>query len=401
MLDRKALKEQQMALIATAAMSMFDSFSDDSDDISDSDSDDGEMVLHALVSSITVLNNQVNNTYLEDTTIEWGQRKRIEDFEDADCLLNFRFRKEHLQLFAELLWPRISIYLQGNQDNIVVDNRYTAPYETCLLVYLYKMHRPVRYRPDCEQFFGMRINHLSKIMRTFGNALYMVAQPYMNNPYIWEPYFPHYASLIRKKSDGVFENAWGFIDATFRTTCRPKRHQKSMYSGYKKKHGIKFQCLTTPDGYVACLEGGWSGRMSDTKILQESELLEALNNMMPFDNHAENPVYHLLGDMGYPISATIVRGFAGVDRDTVEADYNKALSHVRVVVEWTFNGIATLWAHLDCHNSMQLLKQPVAQQYINGAFLMNIHTSFYGNNTNTYFNASPLTVRQYLELVDE
>ena len=119
MLDRKALKEQQMALIATAAMSMFDSFSDDSDDISDSDSDDGEMVLHALVSSITVLNNQVNNTYLEDTTIEWGQRKRIEDFEDADCLLNFRFRKE---LFAELLWPRISIYLQGNQDNIVVDN---------------------------------------------------------------------------------------------------------------------------------------------------------------------------------------------------------------------------------------------------------------------------------------
>ena len=398
-LERRVLSHQQELLLQVIQQSLLQ---DDSDNSSDDDSDDEllDAMVHTLFAKVVDLDEQVNG-FIEDTSIEWGQKKCIDDFDDSACNINFRFRKNHLKAFTDSLWPRISNYLQGDRERIILSNRYTAPYETCVLVYLYKMHRPMRLRPECESFFGMRMSHLSHIVRTFGDALYMVANPYLTNPQIWQPFFPNYAATIARHSDQFLTNAWGFIDATFRNVCRPTIHPEVLYSGYKKMHGLKFQCVVTPDGFIALLQGPFAGRMHDAAIFRETELEETLEEMMPFVEDEEDSVYHLCGDLAYPQSAYVCRGFAGVDPNTIEAIFNERMSNVRIVVEWTFNGILAIWGHLDCERSMKILEQPVGQQYINCAFLTNIHCCFYGNQTSTYYQLPPLTLNDYLGLVDE
>jgi hypothetical protein len=63
-------------------------------------------------------------------------------------------------------------------------NRYHAPYETCLLVYLFKMARPWRLHADCEAKFGMRKSYLSVIVQSFGSALLQLSHKYLINPSI-------------------------------------------------------------------------------------------------------------------------------------------------------------------------------------------------------------------------
>ena len=228
-LERRLLSQQQNQLVYVLQRSLL---RDDSSD-DDSDNDMTDAVVHSLYTNILDLDERVNGFY-EDPTIEWGQKKTIDDFDSSQFENNFRFRKNDLKDFADRLWPRISAFLQGNRDKVVLSNRYTAQFETCLLVYLYKMHRPIRLRPDCERFFGLRLSHLSHIIRTFGDALYLVADQYLTNPRIWQPYFPKYAAIIEQKVGNFLTHAWGFIDATFRNVCRPSLHPQPLYSGYKK-----------------------------------------------------------------------------------------------------------------------------------------------------------------------
>jgi hypothetical protein len=394
-LERRLLSQQKSLFLNVVQQSLL--LHDDSDNDSD-DNDDNETLnamTHTLIHNIVDLDELVNG-YFEDTSVVWGQKKQIDDFNDATCNSNFRFRKHHLKAFADSLWPRISPHLQGDRERIVVTNRFTAPYETCLLVYLFKMHRSIRLRPECEKFFGMKIAHLSHIVRTFGDALHRVAESYLTNPRLWQPHFPKYAAIIERHSDEFLTKAWGFIDATFRNTCKPSIYPKALYSGYKKRHGLKFQCVTTPDGYVALLHGPYSGRMHDAAIFRETGLEDTLRVMMP----DLDETYHLVADLAYPQSAYVCRGFAGADPRTIEAIFNQRLSSIRVAVEWTFEVIGSLWGNLDGDRSKKILEQPVGQQYINCAFLTNVHNCFYGNLISSYYKSTPFTLDEYLGLLD-
>jgi hypothetical protein len=66
-----------------------------------------------------------------------------------------------------------------------------------------------------EGFFGMRKSHLSAAFRTFVDVLYLFAFTFLNDPSIYKPRMPVYASLIEGKI-GIVNNIWGFIDGTLR-----------------------------------------------------------------------------------------------------------------------------------------------------------------------------------------
>jgi hypothetical protein len=76
------------------------------------------------------------------------------------------------------------------------------------------------------------------------------------------------------------------------------------------------------------------------------------------------------------------------------------MSSAQIAAEWGFMKVVQEWAHLDCAKSMQVFQQPIAQQYINCTFLTNLHTTHNGNVTSTYFGATPLSLEEYLGLVD-
>ena len=142
--------------------------------------------------------------------------------------------------------------LGGNKEHIVVNNNYTVHYETGILVLLYRLSFPRRLRPEMERYFGIRKSKLSAIISTFVDAFYAMAVHYLDNPTLFAGRIPNYAHLVGQKCGNLVQHVWGFIDGT---TCRPLYHQRLLYSGHKRRHGIKFQLVVTPDGLIALLYG--------------------------------------------------------------------------------------------------------------------------------------------------
>ena len=375
---------------------------DDSDE--SNDDDDENAYLPVLRNIANVAKNQYNRVHviLEDDTIEFGQTKTINDFSASECLAYFRFLKEDLVIVARHLWPRLSVFLNSdNPERVPVGKRYVAHYETCLCLYLFKMARPVRLRYDCERFFGIRKSKLSRMMIFFGAALYQLARQYLSSPHIWKPKMEYYGEVIEEKCGGLFPHMWGFIDCTIRRTCVPIENQEAVYTRYKRCHGIKFQSIVTPDGYIACLHGAYTAKRHDARVLRESGLLEALQQLMPVDDDGDDPIYYLYGDLAYEHRHHLFSGYRNAAPNTPQSRFNKEMSKVRIVVEWGYSTITRRWQFLDFIREMKILKVPVGQYYSNCAFLTNILNCFYGGAINKYFDSERMSIEKYLSLVDE
>jgi hypothetical protein len=258
---------------------------------SDSDSDDEE-----LVNEFNVAIGNANAIALELTQQiehpincwQWRDGLKIHELSPDDALSFFRFRKVHLQDVSDKLWPCLSVYFDGTKERISCGKeKYAAPYETLLLLVLYRLARPHRVRREMEAFFRFRRSKISACIKTMVGPLYTLAVQYLNDPTIFHHRMPRYAEIISNKC-GLANNVWGFIDGSLRRTCRPTYHQKQMYSGHKRTHGMKFQSVVTPDGLFACMFGAINGNRHDSFMLTESELLPTLRNLMPAENNPGN-----------------------------------------------------------------------------------------------------------------
>jgi len=328
----------------------------------------------------------------------------IEDLSSDDALSFFRFRKVHLQEVSDKLWPRLSIYLDGTKDRIKFgEENYVAPYETLLLLALYRLSTPNRIHCEMEKFFGFRRSKICAGIRAMIDALYSLAVQYLDNPTIFHHRMPRYAEIINAKC-GLRNNVWGFIDGTLRRTCRPTYHQKQMYSGHKRNHGMKFQSVVTPDGLFACMYGAINGNRHDSYMLTQSELAPRLRLLMPADGNDQGggDVYNLYADPAYPQSAYIFGGFRNPAPGSREAIWNTQMSSVRESVEWGFAYINKHWAFLNFQAAMKIFQSPVAKYYIVGTFLCNLRTCYYGNQTMSFFNCGndSMTIDEYLALID-
>ena len=98
---------------------------------------------------------------------------RICNISDEDAFSHFRFRKAHLQEVSDKLWPRLSQYLMGTKDAIQFGLKiYSAPFETLLLMVLFRLARPWRICNEMEDFFGFGKSKLSAGILTMVNALH-------------------------------------------------------------------------------------------------------------------------------------------------------------------------------------------------------------------------------------
>ena len=241
------------------------------------------------------------NVPIEVPGVVWGRRLKVEDIAEAECVLHFRFCNVELNELFNLLWGRMTGYLNGNREKIVVEQRYTVPFETGMLVLFYRMAHTTRIRPEMELFFGMRRRHIACILETFSNALYLLALTYLSNPLLLANRFPLYAEKIYEKC-GLLDRIWGFIDGTVRQTCRPTYFQKRNYSGHKRYHGLKFQSVMTPDGFFGHFFGPTNGNRHDSFMLGESGIMPILGAYMA----GLQAPYALYGDGRFHLFETIV-----------------------------------------------------------------------------------------------
>ena len=245
----------------------------------------------------------------------------------------------------------------------------------------------------------MRKSKLSSIIHTFSAALYNFATPFLNGAILWHHRMPYYAQLIVQKTNGLMDCVWGFIDGTIRKTARPIYHQRSVYTRFKKCHGVKFQSITVLDSFIAYLRGPWPAQTHDAQMLCELHLMEELDDIMPANGAAA--VYALYGDFAYAQSIYLLGGFQKPPAESDEAMFNRHMSSLRITVEWRFGDIVDKWKFLDFRSAMKSFEMPVGEFYTNGAFLSNICNCLYGNKTQQYFGAIQLTLDEYFDFVVE
>ena len=249
-----------------------------------------------------------------------------------------------------------------------------------------------------EQVLGMRRSKLSAIVQSFSTALYHVSLPYLSNPSIWHQQMSYFAELRKRKTGYVIDSLWEFIDGMIWKTAPPLYNQQTIYTRFKKCHGIKFQSVLVPDGYIGCLFSPVPAKTHDARLLHESNLIQQLCNVIPEDN-SNGPIYSLYGDLAYLQSAYLLGAFWNTVVGTDKANFNRHMSSVCITVEWGYCKIVEQWKFLDFCQAMRIFQSPVVQYYVNAAFLCNLRNCLIGNKTQNYFKAHQMTIEEYLTLV--
>ena len=150
-----------------------------------------------------------------------------------------------------------------------------------------------------------------------------------------------------------------------------------------------------PDGLLACGYGPVNRNQHNLYMLSQSNLLQQLQKLMP----RGAPLYTIYGDPAYPQSCWIFGGYQNPVPGSPEAVWNTEMSKVREVVEWGYKDVITYWSFLDFRAGMKVFLLPVARYYSVAMFLTNCRTTLYGNQTLAYFDDTPPTLEEYLDLV--
>ena len=172
---------------------------------------------------------------------------QLGDMSEAEVKAEFRFGPSEIDLLSQAL--RIP-------DTFSCPNGTVASGEEGLLMLLKRFAYPCRLS-DMVPRFGRSVPEISLILAEVtdhvvtsqGHLLQDLDQPWLQPQYLEE-----FARAIHQRG-AALDNCWGFVDGTLRPICRPGEHQRVMYNGHKRVHGLKFQSVAAPNGMIANLFG--------------------------------------------------------------------------------------------------------------------------------------------------
>ena len=77
--------------------------------------------------------------------------------------------------------------------------------------------------------------------------------------------------------------------------------------------------------------------------------------------------------------------------------FNKAMSQVRVSVEWLFGDIVNYFKFLDFKKNLKIGMSSIGKLYPVSALLQNAITCLYGNNISEFFDLQPPSLQYYFQ----
>jgi nuclease HARBI1 len=274
------------------------------------------------------------------------------------------------------------------------DNRLKLKGIDAFAIILARLSYPNRLF-DLERTFGRTYDQISRISGEVIDAIYYQWKHLLD--FNSQRLTPQYLELLAEASisaGSMLLNCWGYIDGTLRPISRPTKNQKFVYSGHKRRHGIKFQSVVTPDGIISHLSGPYLGKEHDATILRRSGLVETMLEKAK-DTYGNQMVIY--GDQAYGLAPYLARPFGGAYVSAEKQAFNHLHSKLRICVEWMFGEILGHFAFLDFNKNLKLGLQPVAKYYIVGALLTNCHTCIYGNQKmENLFKISSPSLEEYL-----
>lgn len=141
-------------------------------------------------------------------------------------------------------------------DTLSCPNGTVASGEEGLLMLLKRFAYPCRLS-DMVPRFGRSVPELSLILAEVTDHV-VTSQGHLlqdlNQPWLQPQYLEEFARAIYQRG-AALDNCWGFVDGTLRPICRPGEHQRLMYNGHKRVHGLKFQSVAALNGMIANLFG--------------------------------------------------------------------------------------------------------------------------------------------------
>ena len=201
-----------------------------------------------------------------------------------------------------------------------------------------------------------------------------------------------YAEAIHRLG-APLPNCFGFVDGTLRPVARPCQNQRVLYNGHKRTHGIKFQSVVIPNGMIANMNGPYEGRRHDSTMLYQSNLLVDLRRVAWVNGEP----FCLYGDPAYPLGVHLQTPYKRAALTDEMIVYNKAMSEVRVSVEWLFGNITNYYKFIDFKKQLKVGLSSVGKFYLVCALLENARTCLYGNIASEFFGLSPPTLEEYFQ----
>lgn len=159
---------------------------------------------------------------------------------------------------------------------------------------------------------------------------------------------------------------------------------------YLKKGLNRRQGINTIKIFFFFLEG----KRHDASMLRESNLL---TNMEQFSFCPRGTPLCIYGDPAYPIRAHLQTPFRNIHLTPQMGAYNKAMSTVRVSVEWIFGDIVNYFKFLDYKKNLKIGLSAVGKMYIVCALLHNAKPCLYGNLTSKFFDLEPPRINEYFD----
>ncbi|CAH3180049.1 unnamed protein product, partial [Porites lobata] len=285
--------------------------------------------------------------------------------DDSECLSEFRFHKSDLSILSEALHlPNYFICQQGTicdgiEGLCTALRRFAYP---CRLSDL--IPRFVRPVPELSMISSLVVD---TIYREHNHRITQWNDILLNLALL-----ETYARAIQQNGSPL-HNCFGFIDGTVRPICRPDQNQRIVYNGHKRMHGLKYHSVALPNGMIANMFGPVEGRKHDSAMLADSGLLQDL------EQHAFSTTREpmaLYGDPAYPLRVYLQVPYRGVGITPQMELYNKAMSSVRMSVEWD---VLNYFKFLDFKKNLKISLSADGKMYIVAAILRNALTCMYGN----------------------
>ena len=178
---------------------------------------------------------------------KYGAQFELDDMEDSECEAEFRVKKRDILALADVLQiPDAFKCYQGSVCEGIEG----------LCILLRRLSYPCRYS-DLIPRFCRPVPVLSMISNKVLDFIYEIHSHRIlqwNHGLLDPNKIQTYADAVRNQG-AALHNCFGFIDGTVRPIARPWAHQRIVYNGHKRVHGLKFQSLDLPNGIIANMFG--------------------------------------------------------------------------------------------------------------------------------------------------
>lgn len=205
-----------------------------------------------------------------------------------------------------------------------------------------------------------------------------------------------YCTAIASK-EVPLKSCWAFIDGTkqYIAHSSARKHptsafenlQRAICNGHPRRHCIKLQAVTTPDGITASVYSLVGGRHHDTTMLSMSGFLSSDEEEV-FEGRVK------YGNPAYGCSKFVCCPFGNRASDPMKSAVNARMNAVRESVEWDFGQIKVLWLFVKWDKKMRTRQAPVGKIFFTSVLQTNVHTCLqaHGDQISIYFDLSPPTL---------